>query len=580
MKRQTLVSGLLSLTVVTVMTGCVDDKYDLSNIDTTSRFTVDNLTVPVNLSEIKLENVVNLDDNDLIEKVMIDGKECYSIVQDGEIAPTSFSIGEVNVNAPTISPTSFSVNLPSLPVLPGILIPDLDLGEMKIDTSKLNLVDYDFKMENIDKALVSLKNVKTSPITVKVVLTVPDVLVGGNNEISFKNLKLKMPWGLMGVTGVTSYNAETGEVSIDELSVGSDGKAVLEISAQGLELNEKGEILNQQLSIEGKVGVLDGSLAVKVKNFTFTSIPTTLSINVDYSVTSFSLKSFSGSINYNMDAIHIDPITLNDLPSFLDNPETNIVIASPQILVNIDNPVGKYGLVGEGRISLKSNFKGGEPVEYESSIFQIVGEQSSLAFCTPKEGYTPVAFDGLRYVLSNGQSGLPKSIEVNIQDINFKGDVTDFPLGDLGDAAGSYEFNAPLGFGAGSMVVYESTESGWSSDTLDDVNINMIKLSATCTTNLPVSVQLSVTPIDKRGNEIAVKEESGLFEVPANGQNHPVSLFIEGVDGRPIKDFDGVKFRAVVMQSNPDNTQAIGPDLHIILSDLRVTVDGYYETDF
>ena len=123
MKRQTLVSGLLSLTVVSFVTGCVDDKYDLSNIDTTSRFTVDNLTVPVNLSEIRLENVVNLDDNDLIEKVMIDGKECYSIVRGGEIAPTEFSVGEGHVGAPNIAGTNIHVGLGGLQVAPGTYSP-------------------------------------------------------------------------------------------------------------------------------------------------------------------------------------------------------------------------------------------------------------------------------------------------------------------------------------------------------------------------------------------------------------------------------------------------------------------------
>ena len=47
MNRQFLVNGLLSITAVSMMTGCVDDKYDLNDIDTTSRFTVDNLTVPI-----------------------------------------------------------------------------------------------------------------------------------------------------------------------------------------------------------------------------------------------------------------------------------------------------------------------------------------------------------------------------------------------------------------------------------------------------------------------------------------------------------------------------------------------------
>ncbi|MDE6511450.1 MAG: hypothetical protein K2L00_05105, partial [Muribaculaceae bacterium] len=250
----------------------------------------------------------------------------------------------------------------------------------------------------------------------------------------------------------------------------------------------------------------------------------------------------------------------------------------PQILVGIKNPVGRYNLEGKGRITLTSNFKDGSKVPYSSSSFTLSGDSSELAFCTAREGYEYVAFDGLRNVLSNGESGLPSSIEVNIENLNFAGAVTDFPLGDLGSAEGDYRFNAPLAFGEGSRVVYETTEGDWGSDTLDDVYINTIHLKATCTTDLPVSVQLSVVPIDKEGKEIAIKEESGRFEVPAMGNDHPVELSIESLNG-PITGFDGVKFRAIVSQDNPANTSAIGPDLSIILKDIRVTVDGYFEKE-
>ncbi|MDE6554253.1 MAG: hypothetical protein K2K98_15035 [Muribaculaceae bacterium] len=571
MKRQTLVSGLLSLTVVSVMTGCVDDKYDLSDIDTTSRFTVDNLTVPVNISEIRLENVVNLDDNDLIEKVMIDGKECYSIVKGGEIAPKEFSIQGIHVNQPTFQPSNFAIN--NVPG-GGISVPG-QYDVPPIDLPHIDLQKYEFKMSHVDDALKVLNNVKTQKdIEIKVVLSVltPE-LVGSNNNISFQGLKIQLPWGL--ITDTEGYDKKTGMLTIGNLPV-VDGKATLSIKASGLDLEDKGTVVDGNLGIEGKVGIEEGKIKLSVKDIV---LPSKIDIRADYSVSSFDIASFSGDVDYNMQGISIAPITLNDLPSFLDSPETNIVIANPQILVSIKNPVGKKNLNGQGRIILKSNFKNGTSVTHESDIFTLSGDHSDFAFCTEKTGYTPIAFDGLRYVLSNGNAGLPSSVEVNIDDLRFEGHVTDFPLGDLGSAEGSYEFNAPLGFGEGSIVIYESTENGWGSDTLDDVNINKIHLTAKCSTDLPVSVQLSVTPIDKNGKEIAIKEESGLFEVPAHGQDTPVSLSIESVNG-PIRNFDGVKFRAEVRQMSAGNTQAIGPDLHIILNDIRVTVDGYYETDF
>ncbi|MDE5813300.1 MAG: hypothetical protein K2H72_03350, partial [Muribaculaceae bacterium] len=486
----------------------------------------------------------------------------------------------VRVEAPVINSTNVSVNIPGAL---NVTIPTLTVNDVKIDGT--DMADYVFKMQNVDKALVALKDIKTkNDIEIKVVLSVPASLASGDNSISFSDLQLQLPWGLMiAESNQYTYTRATGLLEVPVLPVGSDGKATLLIKAAGLELGDKGTVENGILDISGQVGVKSGKFNISVQN---TVVPSNLDIRTDYQVSSFEIASFSGTIDYNMDNIEIDPISLNDLPDFLGSPQTNLVIANPQILVDFVNPVGKYGLVGKGAISLTSEFKNGA-VNYESETFTLEGEKTKLAFCTPEKGYTPVKFDGLRNVLTNvtDPSGLPSAIKVNIHDISFSGDVTDFPLGNLGNAEGSYEFNAPLGFGNGSKVVYESTESGWASDDLDKVNITHVSLKANCSTNLPVSVKLEVFPIDKNGNLIEIDENSGNFYVPAKPKNEEVSqikevsLIISAKNGTTIKDFDGVKFVATVEQSS-DNTEAIGPDLFIKLDKLSVTVAGYYDTDF
>lgn len=578
MKRQTLANGFLSLTAVAMLTGCVDDKYDLKDIDKTSQFTVDNLTVPINVSQIKLENIIDLDDNENIKKVEQDGKEYYAIVKDGVIAPTEFSLNPIHVASPALNPSQFSVAIPGGGMTVSGELPAIDFPEIPLQI-------YNFDMHNVDKALLELKSIKTSdPLKVEVTLSIPQGLAGGSNYIAFQNLEIQLPWGL--VSSQEGYNQETGVLTVSELPVEADGTAHLNFDALGLDLSGKGKIENGELNINGQVGIKKGQIKITVNNVT---LPSSLDIRADYSVSAFDVAKFSGQINYDMDAIHIDPISLNDLPDFLDSPETNLVIANPQILVNIQNPVGGYGLEGKGKIELISTFKNGKTIQRESDEFSLVGSQSSLAFCTQEDGYTYVDFEGLRNVLSTTEGdyepvpgdadGLPTSIKVNINEINFAGEVEDFPLGNIGTAEGDYAFNAPLGFGPGSIVVYETTVDGWSSETLDDVNINTINLDAICTTDLPVSVQVSVTPIDKYGKEIPVKEESALFEVQPKAQNTPVTLSIQSLNG-PITNLNGVRFHAIVMQNDPDNGDALGPNLHIMFDNIRVTVDGYYETDF
>lgn len=586
-----LVKGLLPIAACSALTACVDDNYDLSDIDTTSRFTVNNLTVPINLSEITLDDVVDLDDNENISKIIVDGKEVYAIQKGGDINTENFSINGIHVEAPTIPSTDVDIPIPTsvLPNMPqGTVLPNP--VNIPVTLPAIPEQDYDIKLENVDKALIRLDDVKTkNPIHVEVKLQIPAGMMTGN-EIAFKNLVVKMPWGLMCNDAIlqaacpnAQYNQETGILTIPELRVNNNGVASLPFEANGLDLSIKnmGSLgADHRLNVNGQVGIMSGEIEFTVSTL---NLPSSFRLDVDYIVSSFDIASFSGNINYEMDDISIAPISLNDLPDFLDNPETEIVIANPAILVDINNPVGKFNLQGSGSVRLTSNFDNGAEIPANSDTFVIGNDGAKLSFCTPTDGYTTVPFDGLHYIL-NGQSqaqGLPNSITVNLENIRFAGDAKDFPIGEtFGNADGTYSFTAPLGFGNPSTVVYETSESGWGSDDLDDVNIQKISVQAFCSTNLPVGVDLQIDPIDAQGNIIPVVESTGLSVLP-NSNNEMVVLEIKAKDAEhPIKGFDGVRFRAIVTQHHEDNTQAIGPDLYIKLSDLRVTVDGYYETDF
>ena len=566
MKRRILATGLLSVTAVSLLTGCVDDKYDLSNIDMTSRFTVNNLTVPINLSEIKLDKVIDLDDNDNVKLVSINGRSCYAIVKSGNINPTEFSIDGIHVASPELHQDLFGVDVRKDVNVPGVVA--------AIPFPELGLQNCDFDMHDVDESLLALKEVKTiAPIKVVVTLFIPQHLATGKNGFSFQNVRIQLPKNL--ITEADGYDPASGMWNLPDTPADSDGKAVFVLEASGLALGESGKVDDGYLPIKGKIGIESGQLGITVNEPT---LPSVIDMGADYYVSAFDVKSISGSLDYHMDDIKIDPISLSGLPEFLDSPETNLIIANPQILVSLQNPVGNYGLEGIGSISMESAFKDGSERQDTSAPFTLAGSHTDLAFCTPYSEFDFVQFEGLRNVLSNGDIGLPSSINVGIKDINFKGSVTDFPLGDVGTAVGSYEFNAPLGFGAGSIVVYETSVDGWNSDTLDDVSVNYINVNAVCSTDLPVNVRLSIFPLDKDGNEIAVKEESGFFEISAGGLDQPVSLSIESANG-PIRNLDGLKFRAVVMQNDPDNTDAIGPDMHIILDQVRISVDGYYEKE-
>lgn len=62
MNRSLYVKAAVTATWLIALSACVDDGYDLSNIDTTSRFRVDELVIPMNLDVITLNSVIEIDE--------------------------------------------------------------------------------------------------------------------------------------------------------------------------------------------------------------------------------------------------------------------------------------------------------------------------------------------------------------------------------------------------------------------------------------------------------------------------------------------------------------------------------------
>lgn len=56
------------LAAMLLLTGCIDDNYDLSNINTTSEVKVDGLIIPVNVKDVTLNSVIDLDENSDVKK--------------------------------------------------------------------------------------------------------------------------------------------------------------------------------------------------------------------------------------------------------------------------------------------------------------------------------------------------------------------------------------------------------------------------------------------------------------------------------------------------------------------------------
>ena len=93
--------GSLPLMAMVSLTACVDDKYDLSDIDTTTEIKVKDLTLPVNIEEIKLGDIISVEDDSEFKEIIVGGQKVYAVNKSGEFNSNPIEIPTFTIEAPT-----------------------------------------------------------------------------------------------------------------------------------------------------------------------------------------------------------------------------------------------------------------------------------------------------------------------------------------------------------------------------------------------------------------------------------------------------------------------------------------------
>ena len=112
-------AGALALFAASGLTGCVDNSYDLANLDKTTRINVNDLVIPVKVAPIVLQDVIEMN-SDNIGPVKYGEKEFYAFHQDGNFQSNEpIHIPEVKVTAPEIKGSSGQAEIPVHLLKPG-----------------------------------------------------------------------------------------------------------------------------------------------------------------------------------------------------------------------------------------------------------------------------------------------------------------------------------------------------------------------------------------------------------------------------------------------------------------------------
>lgn len=577
-------SNPMSLAAIAVValsfSSCIDDDYDLSDIDTTAEFQVKDLVLPVNIDEIKLQSIIDLPEGGQIKIV----NDEYVFVQDGEYESSDVSIPQVYLDAPQVPSVVTTVDLSQSGVMPQSLFPsDFELnypiGEQ--------LSQFSYNTSAVSDFIVDMEKIGAD-FNIKIMFSIKgiDDIV---DSYTLRNFKLQIVPGLDLSLEEGSYDAKTGILSLnDGKHYGSSLEFYMKIS--GVDINGAGidyDHNSHSIVFDGKVGIYSGEIVIVADDLkegvNILNIPKTIELHTDFDFSRMLITTFTGRIKYQLDGLDIAPVSLSNIPDILSQEKTDITLVNPQIYLSLNNPVAKYNLSAQAGITITANRNNGQSTEHslDNGYFTIAGtpQNDMNVFClspqkpqTYYEGYETalhVPYSSLATVLSG--NGLPKSLTITLDDpIVPEQDVKDFALGQsLGIIKGNYMFYSPLELAPQSQIVYRSTEDGWNDEDVDAITIKVLELSALITNELPLDIKITGYPVDVNGNKINNVDIEGV-NVVAGAVDAPLTIRITG----EITHLDGIAFEAVATQGQ--EAKALKPSEVIHLKNLRAKVSGNY----
>lgn len=587
---------LLPIAALLLAASCTDDQYDLSNVNTDSRFAAKGLVVPLNMSPIKLDNIISIKEDGDIKK---DAQGNYYFQKEGT---EPFKSEDVKVEKITITkPSDISQNITVTVALPTEIqtkweqhAPEKTIGEILLDNDLRKNVGIDkttpifsvaflennttFNMnaENIDTKITKINKLGLDPLPMNL-----EVRLGALNDVVSKvntsNLRVTLPPG-MTVAEAGIYTQTTGELKFNSLEV-LVGTATTIATVTGLDCNMMGTNLfnkethkfaySKECSISGTAEVTAGDLSTNAKLANITAGATSCTCVVNFS-NDLVINSFSGDIEYTLDNdISIDPVKIENLPEFLQKKGTNIELANPQLyLVNVTNPFVTNNIKPTAVLSITGNntYKASLTLDKANNNILMSPEYADLWDNTFKQEDW-VDFDGLGGLLSGDTVPTTLTIKVEKPVLNAT-DVVNFELGkDHPGITGNWKFYTKLALTDQTKISYTKKWDDWGSEDLDGLTVEKATVSFDFTKNVA---------LDAESIEFYLYgKDAKLYGITKNVTGDANAITIE-MTGGPVSNITGGELIVKLKAQGKD----IKTDQQIEVSNLRMTVDGYYDKEF
>lgn len=532
---------------LSLLTGCIDNDFDLSDLDNTIGIGNGELVLPsCSTDSIKLDEVLELNNSQtLVEQANGD----YYYLQNGsDVSETHTKVNPITVFRKQQTSHDFSFSLADY------LTRNRQLARatnMAVNITKEQIV-YNFAYEgtmpdevekltraNIDGSLTiqngfSAEMKAAIPVIAELTMEFPDFLTIG------------------AVQTTQQYTIEGSKIVFHNVSTASDLEANIQLTQ--VDLTKTGSSLGS-VTVNGKTLTLsaDVKMTMKVNNIvtdnisagnTTCKISSSMNINQDMVITHV-----RGFFNPNIDLANIGSTDVTGIPDFLTNDGVVIDIANPQILLTIESNLDVPGILSGTLVATKSGNK--KNIQIPEFAIQ-KNATSKVCICRDKSKVDAAQYTSVVEVenLSEILNPIPDKIEFNGVARANNNVEADFELGKNYTLKPSYRIEAPLAFGENANIVYTDSFDDFHDDLKDlDVDDNTyLEMTGEVENKIPAYLNASAVAIGTNGNELSAAEVKvdvdGEIAASEDGKTAKVStLKIKLTPAKgALKKLDGLKF--------------------------------------
>lgn len=319
---------------------------------------------------------------------------------------------------------------------------------------------------------------------------------------------------------------------------------------------DQGLVSPGNFSISDQITV-DGEATISTASFDGGN-SVSLSLVSGIEIRNISLTQVNAVVNPQV-SLSIDPITIDNLPDFLQDDEVRIHMTDPRILFKVTNEspadinfMGTMTGIKNGTaistVSLGSDTdnSGRILIPAHATDYVICIHQSADATGIQADSYVTVP--NLNDIIEQ----IPD--EIRIEDITATAiqQPVDIEIGKDFQVDSHYEFNAPLQFNEGSRIIYRDTMDGWAGD-IEKLDMSQAEITLEALNKIPLDMKMTVEAIDKQGQPLTdvTAEVTGTIAA-GNGDSETSSALtirLKSENGG-LKKLDGLSYRVEAAASS------------------------------